>query len=218
MRLIEFQTKAELLGKIPEPYPAARGVPDWVKQLPMEREGEPTIKRCAPFLQAMTAGYIIPVPYDIQFACSPEGEVSFDWTPMMPERHLPSQQIGTPFSGAKIVKLINPWMVKTPPGYSALFIRPFNRFDCPFVPLTGIVETDTYLGAVLLPSVCHMPPASRYLLPRGAPLVQVVPILREAWTSSVKAIDETELEKSTAAYAENPHLYKDENWRKMEYG
>jgi hypothetical protein len=216
--LIEFHTKPEFLGKIPEPFPASRAVPDWIKHLPIDREGEPTIKRCAPFLQAVTAGYIIPVPFDIQFACSPEGEVSFQWTPMMPQRHLPSQQIGTPFAAAKIIKFINPWMVKTPPGYSTLFIRPFNRFDCPFIPLTGIVETDTYIGAVQLPSISQMPPNSSYTLPRGAPLVQIVPILRESWTSTAQVLDDAQLQKSTEAYAENQHLYKHVNWRKMEYG
>jgi hypothetical protein len=218
MPLIEFHVDPEFFGKIPEPFPASRAVPDWLKKLPLDRDGEPTIKRCAPFLQAMTAGYIIPVPFDIEFICSAAGELSFHMTPMMPQRHLPSQQVATPFSSAKIIKLINPWLVKTPPGYSTLFVRPFNRFDCPFVPLTGVVETDTYFGAVQLPSVCQMPIGSSYTLPRGAPLVQVIPILRESWTSTAKAIDDAERQKLSQVYAENEHLYKDVHWRKMEYG
>src|SRR6185369_667131 len=155
------------------------------------------------------AGYIIPVPFDVQFLCSPQGEISFLTTPMMPQRHLPSQYAGTPFAAAKIIKLINPWTVKTPPGYSTLFTRPFGSFDCPLIPLTGIVETDTYLGAVQLPSVCQMPPGSSYTLARGAPLVQVVPILRESWTSTpqVAELDDAQRQKSIEAYAANPHAY-----------
>ena len=218
MPLIEFHAEPEFFGKIPEPFPASRAVPDWLKQLPVDHDGEPTIKRCAPFLQALTAGYIIPAPFDVQFMYSLEGELTFHATPLMPQRHLPSQQFGTPFSASKIIKLMNPWVIKTPPGYSTLFMRPFNRFDCPFIPLTGLVETDTYYGAVSLPSVCQMPPGSSYTLPRGAPLVQVVPILRESWTSTARAVDAAERQNTLQAFAANPHEYKDVHWRKIEYG
>ena len=78
MPLIEFHAEPEFFGQIPEPFPASRAVPDWLKQLPVDLQGGPTIKRCAPFLQAITAGYIIPVPFDFQFTYSSDGElVSF---------------------------------------------------------------------------------------------------------------------------------------------
>src|SRR4026209_1438895 len=108
MPLIEFHVEPALFGKIPEPVPAARWGPHWLKELPVDLEGAPTIKRCPPFLQAMTAGYIIPVPFDVQFKNSPEGELSYYSVGAMPRRHLPSQQVGTPFSASTIVKLINP--------------------------------------------------------------------------------------------------------------
>ena len=218
MPLIEFHTEAAFFGKIPEPFPASRTVPDWLKELPVENEGVPTIKRCAPFLQAITAGYIIPVPFDVHFKYLPDGELVFHGEGTLPQRHQPSQQFGTPFAAAKIVKLINPWLIKTPPGYSTLFIRPFNRFDCPFIPLTGLVETDTFYEAVQLPSVCHLQPGSSYTLARGTPLVQVVPILRESWNSTAKVVDDAELEKTIQAFKANPHEYKDVHWRKMEWG
>jgi hypothetical protein len=218
MPQIEFHTEPELLGKIPEPVPASRAVPDWLKQLPVDHEGQPTIKRCAPFLQAMTAGYIIPAPFDVQFWCLADGEVVFNSAGDLPQRHLPGQQVGTPFFGSKIVKLINPWLIKTPHGYSTLFIRPFNRFDCPFVPLTGLVETDTFYEAVHFPSVCQMPPGSSYTLARGTPLVQVIPILRESWTSTAKLVDAAERQKTIQDFTANRHAYKEVHWRKMEYG
>jgi hypothetical protein len=218
MPLIEFHTEPALFGKIPEPFPASRAVPDWLKQLPVDLEGGPTIKRCAPFLQAITAGYIIPVPFDVQFWYLPEGELVFNSVGDLPRRHLPSQQVGTPFSASKIIKLSNPWLIKTPPGYSTLFIRPFNRFDCPIIPLTGLVETDTYYDAVQLPSVCQMPPGSSYTLARGAPLVQVVPILRESWTSTANLVDAARRQKSIEVIRANPHFYKEVHWRKIEYG
>ena len=218
MPLIEFHAEPEVFGKIPEPFPASRAVPDWLKQLPIDREGEPTIKRCPPFLQAMTAGYIIPVPFDIQFWYLAEGELVFNSEGDLPQRHMPSQHVGTPFAGAKIVKLINPWLIKTPPGYSTLFIRPFNRFECPFIPLTGLVETDTYYEAVNLPSVCHMSPGSSYTLARGTPLVQVIPILRESWASATQLVDAARRRETKEVFMANRHAYKEVHWQKIEFG
>jgi len=216
--MIEFHAEAEYFGKIPEPYPASGGMPDWLKQLPIELDGEPTIKRCPPFVQAMTAGYIIPAPFEIQFIHSPQGELTMIAGGPRLQKHMPSQQVGTPFAAAKILKLFNPWIVTTPPGYSTLFIRPFNRFECPFIPLTGLVETDSYYDAVQFPSVCQMPLGSTYTLARGAPLVQVLPIHRESWTSGSKLADAGRLQQAIDAVGANPHVYKEVHWRKIEYG
>jgi hypothetical protein len=63
-----------------------------------------------------------------------------------------------------------------------------------------------------------MPLDSSYTMTRGAPLVQVVPILRESWTSTAKLVDAAERQKWFQAFAENKHAYKDVHWRKIEYG
>jgi hypothetical protein len=80
------------------------------------------------------------------------------------------------------------------------------------------VETDTFYEAVQIPSVCQLPPGSNYTLARGTPLVQVVPILRESWTSSANLVDDAKLQKTIQSFAANPHEYKDVHWRKIEYG
>src|SRR5687768_5311510 len=100
-RLIEFQCPAHLLEHLPHPQPAARHVPDWLRQMPThvpcpERaqrvEGDcperaeraegpvqtPTVKNCLPFLEAMTFGYLIPVPTDITFTLEPTGDLRVD--------------------------------------------------------------------------------------------------------------------------------------------
>ena len=40
-----------------------------------------------------------------------------------------------------VLKFVNPWVVKTPPGYSALFVPPLNRIETPFTFFSGVVET-----------------------------------------------------------------------------
>ena len=68
--LIEFHAGGH--ERFPAPYPASRNIPDWYKKLLVEvsTPDEPanrTIKRCAPFLDALSCGYIIPLTADITF-------------------------------------------------------------------------------------------------------------------------------------------------------
>ena len=66
---------------IPSPFPASKGVPDWMKHLSpeAERKDYQTVKRCIPFLDAMTAGYIIPLPFDLTLAIISETENQILW-------------------------------------------------------------------------------------------------------------------------------------------
>src|SRR5438105_4172845 len=144
MPSIEFHAPADIFNLIPHPYPASRAVPEWLKHLPMDHQGVPTLKRCAPFLQAITAGYIIPIPYDIHFELTAAGELKILTAGTGISGQLPSQQAGTPFAQERVIKIVSPWIVKTPPGYSALFTPLFNRYESPLIPMAGIVETDNY--------------------------------------------------------------------------
>jgi len=95
-----------------------------------EEEANRTIKRCAPFLDALSCGYIIPLAADITFTTDPQGNLSYEMeaTANLIETHGPVQYAGTPFAAALIVKFINLWLVKTPPGYSTLFVAPMIGF------------------------------------------------------------------------------------------
>jgi hypothetical protein len=44
--------------------------------MPADFDQGATLKRCPPFLTAMTAGYIIPAPADVQFKMSADGQLS----------------------------------------------------------------------------------------------------------------------------------------------
>ena len=69
-----------------------------------------------------------------------------------------------------VLKFRSLWTVRTPPGYSCLFTAPFNRFEIPFTPLSGIVETDTYYNEVNIPTLCHLTPNSSITLAAGTPI------------------------------------------------
>src|SRR5437773_8974844 len=197
--LIEFHAPPDRVNDLRRPYPAAQVIPDWFKQMPtgVPNDTVGTAKRCIPFLEALTCGYIIPLPADIHITShrtsSGSAELKIQITgfahPLV-EMHPQSQYPGAPFANLPVLKFINPWIIKTPPGYSTLFVPPMNRFAAPIVPLCGVVETDQYYQEINFPAVCLLRPGATATLPKGTPLVQVIPFRREAWESSFGSWDE----------------------------
>src|SRR5438105_2062014 len=107
-QLIEFHSGRH--ERFPPPYPASRNIVDWYKNLPIEAtstgsEAElmPTLKRCPPFLEAMSCGYIIPFCADAIFTTDAHGNLGFEATGPMVETHDPAQFRGAPFAGAILV-------------------------------------------------------------------------------------------------------------------
>jgi hypothetical protein len=187
------------LGKIlPRPIPAVQGLPAWFKALPQKAfsaskgEADLTVKKCPPFIDAMTYGYLIPLAADLEIR---DGE--FSWQFELPEGlvseyshspidfHDPGQVAGTPFfdDDRFIIKFNNFWTIESPPGYSLLFTHPVNRADLPFTALTGLVDCDTFSASpVHFPARWH-DPAFNGMLPKGTPVVQCMPVKRETWNA-----------------------------------
>ncbi len=156
---LKFRCPAELDGKLPPPIPATLGLPSWLKAMPTQafnainmRE-EDTIKRCPPFVDAMTSGFLIPLVCDLRvengsitwdFDIPPGGAIDFPRSPV--GFHDASQVIDTPLFEPDrfIIKFHNLWSIEAPQGYSLLFTHPLNRFDLPFTTLSGIVDCDSY--------------------------------------------------------------------------
>ena len=224
----DTKTITFLTGKpddFPAPRPAAQYVPEWLKQMPADvtvtTSGSPqpnsSLKRCLPFVDAMTCGYVIPVTGDVQLHMVDQFKIDI----VSPEHIIGWQNAetfpGAPFAQNIILKFRNPWVVQTPPGYSTLFLPMLNQMTIPLQVLAGLVETDTYYNEVYFPAICLMDPGDRFELKRGTPIVQAIPIKREAWTSSVGQIDAARLAGLKSAKECNPHIYWDENWRKKSY-
>lgn len=214
---IEFHTPEAAFNQIPHPYPANRHMPEWIKQMPTDVPQGGTVKRCPPFVTAMTAGYIIPAPAEMRFSMSAQGELTAYCDLKIVTKHFPEQYRGSPFASATVLKFHNPWIVITPPDYVCLMSGPVNRFEVPLMPLAGIVETGSYYKEVHLPMVCLLRPGESFTLQRGAPLIQVIPMKREAWTSSSGFIDMPRRDRQQQGFDTRPHEYKDQYWRKLEF-
>ena len=195
---IKFTNTAD----VPEEYspkPASSFVPEWYRKLESYITGEKkptgqgggsaTVKRCMPVFDAIVGGYIIVSPADVfvsqkeapdgtkipYFEWSNYGLIHFHPIEQAPEH--PNRKDNPSYP-----KWINPWAIKTPKGYSTLFVQPMHR-ESPFTILPGIVDTDTYTAAVNFPFVLN-DVNFEGLIPAGTPIAQVIPIKRDKWEMS----------------------------------
>ena len=197
---LKFRCPAELEGKIPAPIPAALGMPDWIKTAPQQafnainQRADDTVKRCPPFIDAMTSGFLIPLICDLRIE---NGEITWDndlpsggdaGFPRSPIGfHDPSQVTSTPLFDPDrfLIKFHNLWSIEAPEGYGVLFTHPFNRFDLPFTTLTGMVDCDRYYDSwIHFPAHWHNVNFSG-VLPRGTPVAQCVPVKRDNWAAHI---------------------------------
>ena len=189
MKNIIFSTNLDI-EKEYYPKPASKFIPEWYKNIESYLNGkkEPggqggtsaTVKKCMPVFDAITAGYIIPSPADIYISVK-DGEPYYEWSNFGLIQFHPVEQASShpAQNGHAYPKWMNPWAIKTPPGYSLLFIQPLHR-ESVFTILPGIVDTDSYSAQVNFPFVLNNPKFEG-VIPAGTPLAQVIPIKREVW-------------------------------------
>ena len=192
---------------VPEEYspkPASKYIPDWYKNLESYVGGEKkpngsgqttgTIKRCMPVFDAIDAGYIIATPCDVwvhqgKLEIDPtKTQPYYEWSNFNVVQFHPIEQAPTyPNNNGHTVgypKWMNPWAIKTPPGYSVAFVQPWHR-ESVFAILPGIVDTDTYSAPVNFPFVLNEPTKFEGLIPAGTPMAQVIPFKRDSWEMEI---------------------------------
>ena len=120
--------------------------------------------------------------------------------------------------GFPVAKIINPWIVKTPKGFSTMFIPPLHR-DNMIQILPGLVDTDLYPTNVNFPFTLK-DPKFEGLIPAGTPYAQLIPIKRENWSRSINKHPEIKYENVKAIYNLRNvfyHFYKTRFWQKKSY-
>jgi len=177
----------DMLSVWPHPKPASHFIPQEYKKLSRFNENnlhKPTVKTCMPFLDSLTAGYIIPFDQDYivdsvenDFTVLPANKESEDFG-FHNKAQLPEKWHKT--TGENAGKFHNKWLVKTPPGYSCLFIKPMNRIESRFEIISGVVDTDTYISLINFPFILHKR-NKQFIIKKGEPMVQVIPFKRESW-------------------------------------
>ena len=222
------------------PIPAKLNIPEWYKKLNHDVDIK-SVKGCIPFLDSLTSGYILKMPMDyyIEHNILVEGErqtrmvagneiyrhsnlpneVNLNFG--QPEFHPTLQLKGCPMveknKKLSFHKILNPWIIETPPGYSTMFLPPLNNSDDRFSIIPGIVDTDTFKEEVNFPIVVN---GDKYhtlqtTIEIGTPYVQVIPFKREPWKMKIERMSEKERNKNRAfsiQYLINN--YKKKYWHK----
>lgn len=217
------------------PTPANKCIPDWYKHLESYSNNEKkpvnngntsaTIKKCVPVFDAITSGYIIYSYVDVYVSQketeSNEKQPYYEWPSYEPIQFHPiSQAPSHPHNNGHkeaYPKWINPWGIKTPNGYSTLFIQPVHRQSV-FTILPGIVDTDTYSSAVNFPFVLNNV-TYEGLIPAGTPIAQVIPFKREEWKMSIGNEEEIKEDIKISRLLRTSFFdsYKNKFWHRKEY-
>jgi hypothetical protein len=211
-KIINFIAQDEHVWQVrPKPFPAIKGLPEWWKELPVYSDEKfdllpfaaVTVKRCVPTIDMLGAGYYVPLWADL--FVKQENEVPvLKWTTTAkvlgvwsPEQ-ISNFKVPDGFNNL-IFKNLHGWTIKTPPGWSCLFIHPQAYPDLPFYTISGIVDTDVYDGEINVPFVIK--DGFNGIIEKNTPMFQVIPFKRETWNS------EFDVKKPDKHFFDNEKIY-----------
>ena len=193
MRIV-FRCDPTLKAFLPPPVLARAALPDWLRAMrpsafsPTHGAEVRTVKQCPPFIDAMSYGFIMPLPCDVTMR---DGVLSWDWdvpTPTVHAHprspisfHVPEQAEGTPLHdpGRVLVKFNSFWTIELEPGWSLFATHPVNRADLPFRLVTGLVDADRFADVGILFPAVWTDPGFNGTLPKGTPVAQCFAVPRD---------------------------------------
>lgn len=186
--------------KFPEPKPAKKYFPKWLKEMPnIQYLGDRqtfTATRCVPFTDSFFNGYIQELSCDVKVInlgnFNGVDDIRYEWNGEFKPieiRHI--QDGGFPnlipdFEGYynADAQWTTYWEPKTPKGYSTVYHHPSNRFDLPFHTMTGIIDTDKHYLHGPIPFLIKK--GFEGVIPAGTPIYQMTFIKRNKWHSIKK--------------------------------
>ena len=222
-----------------KPYPAYQSVPKWWKDMPtynIDRDN-PTGKRvvvkdntnngspkkCTPMLDAITAGYIIPLWTDIQIRSLSDSEyVPGIFWKVRRDVFFPNTDASRMIEGpdgyySATFKYINQWMIKTPRGYSVAMHQPAGYEKLPLKAIPSVVDTDKFNSHI--PISFWIKDGYEGIVEKGTPLVQVTPFKRESWSAEYNSMTAEEFHHNQERTIGTTLLYGyvKNFWSKKEY-
>jgi hypothetical protein len=245
---IEFSTHEDYFAQKEDyPVPIKVNIPEWYKKLEHNLSNK-TIRGCKPFFDSLTAGYLLKMPQDFHVRHNVDHEISkekiikdsfqtfglHEYTGILNAKmlnlnsgldlHATQQLEGSPSieknKNLPFYKILNPWKIKTPKGYSCLFVSPLNNSDDRFSIMSGIVDTDTFTNEINFPIVINGDkyPILETIIKKGTPYVQVIPFKRDFWKMTLKPRTQKEVTNSRLFYlTQLIGIYKDRNWVKKSW-
>jgi hypothetical protein len=245
---IEFSSHEDyFVLKEDYPIPAKLNIPEWYKNLEHTVLNN-TVKGCMPFLDSLTSGYLLKMPQDFNVRHNIDNENnkgekikdSFQtfglhnhsqWLGAKAinlnsgiDVHRTNQLEGSPLiqknKNLPFYKILNPWKIKTPKGYSCLFVPPLNNTDDRFSIIPAIVDTDTFPNEINFPIVINGDkyPVLETTIKKGTPYVQIIPFKRFSWKMKLKPREQKEIQNSMGFYGlKLLNIYKEKYWNKKSW-
>ena len=225
---------AVLEDAFPTVYSAKKAVPDWyrqakrindtddgnteklIKSLPISHG----FKYCSPFFEAITNGYMLPLSVDIAVEQT-EGGPKISWTDPQHQyltiRQDTNPTLPTPHGfAATHFTWMTQHMIKIPKGYSALFTHPLNRYDLPFLTMSGIVDGEYTMPHGNVPVFFNN--TFEGIIPQGTPIAQIILFKTENWESEIDStIMKQGFVNNTQSVTVASGFYKKNHWKKKKY-
>jgi hypothetical protein len=196
---VEFVATSEKdFIRMSRPVPSIKSLPEWYAKQGSYTDGvkriqdigvyNHTIKKCMPVFDVMSSGYMFRTICELDVE-NDGRDISWKWSMdefIAIESHTKAQFDAMPidkdlWNTEVAFKFINPWIMRTPKGYSTLFTMPFHHYDLPFYTLPAVVDTDKHPIAVNFPFLIKKD--FKGLIPAETPFVQAIPFKRDDWDS-----------------------------------
>lgn len=183
-------------------------------------------KSCAAFGDTLSIGYMLVTPCDIEISFD-NGNIIFQTIERFPFKLAGLR--GTPIENQTqgynmpipddCFSVMYHWEAmygfKVPKGYSLLITSPLNRHDLPFVCTSGIIDSDAFFDAGLIPFFIRRN-AIGSIIPAGTPFAQLIPIKRDTWKSITHKFNEKFNNKIQKMYFIDRY-YKKYLWKQKKY-
>jgi hypothetical protein len=185
------------------PVPAMKKIPDWYKQMKTFTQGPdtPTVKKCPPILEMYKHGYYILNSVEIFIERTYDDKGNFEYIYSYPPNYQSESLISTHsrqqvwkvplidrWNTNHALKYNNPFLIKTPPGYSTMFLNPtINDIDEEYYAFEAIVDTDVWheVNFPFIINWSNKPLGTQYTLKRGQPIILAIPFKRTNFDSKI---------------------------------
>lgn len=209
-QLITFSCEKQHDGIFSKPVLAKNNIPLWYKKLQTNMDNkiflsddgnsQRTVKACMPVFDMISAGYQILLPTDVLFIKNENNTMSTQWSidnfvPISSHNQQQYETFAVPDEFYPVAfKFHNPWLIKTPPGYSSIIIHPPFRDDLPFQILPAIVDTDKHPVEINFPFFIKKD--FEGILEMNMPIAQIIPFKRDSWNSTYSTHDNGETNRN----------------------
>jgi hypothetical protein len=210
--------------------PAKTKIPDWYKKIISfsndkiinSKDNSPnvTIKKCMPFLESLSIGYMITLPFDL-YVKNDNGIPNFifrdkKFAIKTRDDVADKSLVPTGFHPLECLWDTNV-SFSVPKGYSILMTHPINRNDLPFHTISGIID-GPFVNTPHGNFPFYIKTGFEGIIPQGTPIMQIIPFRQESWKAkkTKSLINEGELNgKKTKLVFVN--WYKKNYWIKKQY-